>query len=89
MGFGYSGGVERVDDVRSLPTEGKPNSRKDLYKNGERIQSRWYDANGNPARNRDYSNHGNPAKHPIVPHDHDWIDGNRSPTWDYPSADFK
>ena len=42
-----------------LPTSGaKPNSRYDLYVNGEKIQNRWFDEKGRVVRNRDY-NHQN------------------------------
>lgn len=39
-----SGGVKKfVGRLGDLKTDGKPNSRADLYnKNGEKIQSRWY-----------------------------------------------
>ncbi|GEM_PF-4760605 len=49
-------GVERfVGRLGDLKTKGKPNSRADLYnKNGEKIQSRWYDADGKVTHNRDY-----------------------------------
>lgn len=48
--------IERIDGKRGdLPTSGaKPNSRYDLYVNGEKIQSRWFDSEGNVVRNRDY-----------------------------------
>ncbi|MDD4154602.1 MAG: hypothetical protein PHT30_04265 [Bacilli bacterium] len=72
MGFGESGGIERFDDVPSLKPTGKPNSIAILYKKGQKIQSRWYDANGRAQRNRDYTDHGNSKQHPIVPHDHPW-----------------
>ena len=72
MGFGYSGGIENHYDEHSLPLEGKPNSKCNLYKNGELRQSRWYNSLGKPIWNRDYTDHGYPQKHPIVPHDHIW-----------------
>lgn len=65
-----SGGVDRfVGRLGDLNTEGKPNSRADLYnKNGEKIQSRWYDAEGKAIHNRDYKHGGNWT----FPHDHEW-----------------
>ena len=51
MGFGYSGGIENHYDEHSLPLEGKPNSKCNLYKNGELRQSRWYNSLGKPIRN--------------------------------------
>lgn len=48
--------VENIYGKRGdLPTKGaKPNSRYDLYFEGIRIQSRWFDSNGCVVRNRDY-----------------------------------
>ena len=37
-----------------LPKTGKPNSRADLYVNGKKVQSRWFDHEGKVIRNRDY-----------------------------------
>lgn len=62
---------------RSLPTKGKPNSKKTLYKNGKKIQEREYDENGDPKVDTDYTNHGNPKEHPNVPHKHFWRNGKR------------
>jgi hypothetical protein len=68
-----SGGIEKVTGrLGDLPTKGAPNSRKDLYnKNGEKIQSRWYDSDGNVTHNRDYI-HGGKDKGIPFPHDHEW-----------------
>lgn len=65
--------IERVDGRSGdLPTSGvKPNSRYDLYVNGEKIQSRWYDNNGRVMRNRDYY-HQNTYNNHYFPHDHIW-----------------
>lgn len=60
-------GVEIVYD-RNLKKVGKPNIRVDKYKNGEKIQSRWYDKDGRAIRNRDYKHSGNMN----FPHDHKW-----------------
>lgn len=60
-------GVEKVND-RNLKRTGKPNSRVDRYKDGKKMQSRWYDENGRAIRNRDYSHNGNLD----FPHDHSW-----------------
>ena len=55
-----------------MPThDAKPNSRYDLYENGEKIQSRWFDENGDVVRNRDY-NHQNAHNNHNFPHDHNW-----------------
>lgn len=78
MGFGYSGGIKRLDDVHGLDKKDTPNSRTDLYKNGKLFQQRWYGPDGRAARNRDHNNHGNPKEHPNVPHDHPW-DWEKSP----------
>lgn len=66
-------GAEIIDGKRGdLPTSGaKPNSRYDLYLNGEMIQSRWFDSKGMVVRNRDY-NHQNAHNNHKFPHDHDW-----------------
>ena len=60
-------GVEKSYD-RNLPKTSKPFLRGDRYKNGQKVQSRWYDENGRAKRNRDYVHGG---KHPF-PHDHVW-----------------
>lgn len=72
-----SGGVPNRTIVRvdgrsgDLPTSGvKPNSRYDLYVNGRKIQSRWYDGQGKVVRNRDYF-HQDKGNH-VFPHDHKW-----------------
>lgn len=58
---------------RSLPATHKPNARLDRYKDGQKVQSRWYDKNGMAERNRDYKHGG---KYPF-PHDHVWQNGSR------------
>lgn len=63
--------IERVDGKRGdLPTSGaKPNSRYDLYVNGQKVQSRWFDSNGNVIRNRDFNHqdaHNNHDFHMIT-----------------------
>ncbi len=56
-----------------LPTSGaKPNSRYDLYVNGVKIQSRWFDKNGKVVRNRDFWHQDSHHNHEF-PHDHNWI----------------
>lgn len=82
-----SGGVpnRRIETSyeRNLPRTGKPNSRTDRYKNGMKVQSRWYDQNGRAERNRDYSHQGAHNNHSF-PHDHKWDwnekNGKRDPT---------
>ena len=66
-----SGGIFVIEGVR-LEGTGVPNSRFDLYKNGELDSWRWYDADGRATRNRNFNDHGNPKAHPVVPHDHIW-----------------
>lgn len=65
--------IERVDGKRGdLPTSGaKPNSRYDLYVNGQKVQSRWFDSNGNVIRNRDF-NHQDAHNNHDFPYDHNW-----------------
>ena len=63
--------VERVDNVRNLSIEGKPDSRVDRYENGELIQQRWYDSKGFELRNRDYR-HQDAHNNHTFPHDHIW-----------------
>ena len=72
-----SGGVPNRTIIRvngrsgDLPTTGaKPNSRYDLYENGNLKQSRWFDEKGNVVRNRDYF-HQDRGNH-YFPHDHNW-----------------
>ena len=69
-----SGGVTivKISEQRSLKPIGKPNSRVDLYVNGTRKQSRWYDHRGKAIRNRDYFHQDGDHTH-IFPHDHDWV----------------
>ena len=56
--------------VGDLPMNGVPNSRTDLLNtNGEKLQSRWYGANGRPTLDRDYRHGG--GRHEF-PHDHVW-----------------
>lgn len=71
------GSASGASPQRSLPTKGKPNSKKALYKNGKKVQEREYDENGNPKVDTDYTNHGNPKEHPNVPHKHIWRNGKR------------
>lgn len=73
-----SGGVPNRTIIRvdgrsgDLPTSGaKPNSRYDLYVNGNLRQSRWFDSKGNAVRNRDYF-HQDPFNNHTFPHDHNW-----------------
>lgn len=65
--------IERIDGKRGdLPTRViKPNSRYDLYVDGEKIQSRWFDESGNVIRNRDYDHQDSHHNHEF-PHDHNW-----------------
>ncbi len=60
-------GVYKTYD-RSLKPTGTPNSRIDRYKNGKKVQSRWYDENSKAIRNRGYA-HGGDVD---FPHDHNW-----------------
>lgn len=73
-----AGGVPNRTIIRingrpgDLPTsDAKSNSRYDLYVNGEKVQSRWFDVNGNVVRNRDYI-HQNAHNIHDFPHDHIW-----------------
>ena len=73
-----AGGVPNRTTVRidgrhgGLPSRGaKPNSRYDLYVNGRKEQSRWFDKNGLVIRNRDYF-HQDPYGTHFFPHDHTW-----------------
>ena len=64
-----SGGVVITYD-RSLLPVGKPNSRMDRYKNGRKVQSRWYDSFGRAMRDRDFEHQG--VNSHFFPHDHIW-----------------
>ena len=68
-----SGGVVIVhSEHQGLPSKTEHiNSRYDLYVDGKRKQSRWYDSNGLAVRNRDYF-HENPKGDHKFPHDHKW-----------------
>ena len=68
-----SGGVTIINGRRGeLPKTGKPNSRADLYVNGKKVQSRWFDHEGKVIRNRDYDHQDAHNNHEF-PHDHNWI----------------
>jgi len=41
------------------------------------ISRRFYDAKGNAKVDIDLTDHGHPKAHPIVPHAHDWLNGER------------
>ena len=74
-----SGGVTIMNGRHGgLPKTGKANSRADLYVNGKRKQSRWYDHNGKAIRNRDYFHQDGDHTH-TFPHDHPWDWSKRSP----------
>ncbi len=74
-----SGGVLKVDSEHKglLKKVEHINSRYDLYVDGRRKQSRWYDSNGVVVRNRDYF-HSDPKGDHKFPHDHRWeqVNGN-------------
>ena len=68
-----SGGVTIKYGKRGdFDTEFTPNSRQDLYVNGKKVQSRWFDYKGKVIRNRDYDHQDAHHTH-IFPHDYDWV----------------
>jgi|GEM_PF-2401001 len=82
MGYGHSGGVFEVYEVKDLPKfnePGEPNARYDLMKprgkgpEGQK-QSRYTDAKGHPKKDIDYNHSGD--KHSF-PHQHNFKDGKR------------
>jgi len=85
-----SGGIKRVYDWDSLPEEGQePNSRMDLFKNGELVESRCFGPDGRAIHARDYRDHGNPKRHPEVPHDHRYDWSKKPPRQPWESPDYK
>lgn len=68
-----SGGIVIVHGRRGdLPIKTSHiNSRYDLYVDGVKVQSRWFDANGSAVRNRDF-NHQDAHNNHEFPHDHKW-----------------
>jgi len=57
----------------SLPVSGEGGyTSKDLVKDGQLVQRRYYDGEGKADMDIDYTDHGNPGQHPKVPHRHDW-----------------
>lgn len=82
MGAGgaSSGGTYVFHGKRGdLPTKkAKSNSRYDLYVDGKKVQSRWFDFEGKVLWNRDYD-HQNAHNNHTFPHDHRWIWINGSP----------
>ena len=75
-----SGGVIKVySEHQGLPSKTEHiNSRYDLYVDGRRKQSRWFNHNGIVVRNRDYFHTDNKGDH-TFPHDHDWKIANGEP----------
>lgn len=65
--------IERIDGrYGALPTRSaKPNARYDLYVNGNKVQSRWFDSNAKVIRNRDFYHQDAHHNHKF-PHDHNW-----------------
>lgn len=62
-----------MEGKKSLPVDGAPRlSSKDLVKDGELVQRRYYDHKGKAEVDIDYNDHGNPKQHPMVPYRHDW-----------------
>lgn len=62
-----------------LPTKvADYNSRYDLYVNGKKVQSRWFDFEGNVVLNRDYDHQDSHNNHKF-PHDHKWVWKNGHP----------
>lgn len=76
-----SGGIVIVNGRRGdLPTKTSHiNSRYDLYVNGVRVQSRWFDSKGSVVRNRDFIHQDAHHNH-IFPHDHRWVIVNGEPS---------
>lgn len=52
--------------------DAKPNSRYDLYVNGKKAQSRWFDNNGKVFKNKDYFHQDSRGNHEF-PHFHEWV----------------
>lgn len=74
-----SGGVTVKHGRRGeLDTDTVPNSRQDLYVNGKRVQSRWFDHEGKVIRNLDYDHQDAHHNHEF-PHDHHWVWKNGHP----------
>lgn len=70
-----AGGVpnrgNEISNERSLSPIGKPNSKIDRYKNGIKVQTRWYGKDGKAVRNRDFIHQNSNGTH-FFPHDHIW-----------------
>ena len=87
-GGATSGGTYVIVRVEGnhLDKFGKPNSRYDVYLNGKKHRSRWYDHEGKAIRNRDYSHQAKEGT--PFPHDHPWDwssgDGDRYEGHDIP-----
>ena len=64
----------------TLPLKAFPNAIIDLEHAERRIKvrRRYYDDKGNAKLDVDLTNHGHPKAHPIVPHAHDWMEGERN-----------
>lgn len=89
MGKGISGGVIIVYNYEDFPKPkkpGLPNTRYDLYRNGELHRWRWTDADGRPAWDRDFTHSGEDSHD--FPHDHAWDDGHRIPDQLPPSDEW-
>ena len=77
--------LSKGDQASSLPRTGEPNSIGERFVCGVLDQERLYGRDGRAVRDRDFTDHGNPKKHPFVPHDHLWENGERQP-WIPPSG---
>lgn len=75
--------IERIDGrYGGLPTRSaKPNARYDLYVNGNKVQSRWFDLDARVTRNRDFKHQDAHHNHKF-PHDHNWVWVNGKPIRD-------
>jgi len=66
------GGIFTVHGRKLEDDECVPNSRYDLYKRGNHVQSRWYDGEGKAEWDRDYF-HPDRLNNHTFPHDHSWV----------------
>lgn len=63
-------GISQLTDAHMVPMEGKKDSVTQVYRDGNMVTERYYDAKGSAYLDIDYTDHGNPKMHPDVPHEH-------------------
>ena len=72
-----AGDYKKGVDIKTVGGKGHDSSVGILNRKGKWMTRRWFDENGAAVRDVDLTYHNNPKKHPEVPHEHRWINGDR------------